>query len=154
MVEEHSINHPARQAPSTVRYVRVTLGSGFGHRMGPCWAGDRLVQLHEGNVAWKPAPANRKTTFPGGFSRDGHRGGGGWQNARAVLSGLQRGRHGGPLLGVRPWPSGAVAASVRELRSRNVGIRFRPGMPCSELALAWFAFHARNVARAWNHVNP
>ena len=48
---------------------------------------------------------------------------------------------------------GAVAASVRELRYRNVGIRIWPGMPCSELAIAWFAFHAGNIAWAGDGVN-
>jgi hypothetical protein len=47
----------------------------------------------------------------------------------------------------------AVAASVRELRYRNIGVRIRPGMPCSELAIAWFAFHASNVARLPGGVN-
>jgi len=29
----------------------------------------------------------------------------------------------------------------------------RLGMPCSELAIAWFAFHAGFIAWAWTQVN-
>ena len=61
-----------------------------------------------------------------------------------VGAGIQGGEHSWKSLRSQPdFP----------LRGCNDRVMIRLGMPCSELAIAWFAFHAGFIAWAWTQVN-